>query len=199
MLTGEENAWRNLRDLNPSDVCRRTGAFYDGENNNYILSSFGMDFMVNPREQEIKHTHPEGEILIKKYNYFFNLSVLCYLINARDIPLSGRLIKPSNIKGGELFFRGTHVLPLDKVAEKYGNDKTEFIKRGKSFNGKILSYGDASIELLPMPHIPVTLIFWLSDEEFPARADLLFDSTCEQHVPLDILWSIAMLSVLVMA
>jgi hypothetical protein len=48
-----------------------------------------------------------------------------------------------------------------------------------------------------MPRIPVTLILWLSDEEFPARADLLFDSTCEIHLPLDILWSIAMMTILV--
>ncbi len=49
-----------------------------------------------------------------------------------------------------------------------------------------------------MPKIPVTLILWLQDEEFPARADLLFDSSCELHVPIDIIWSIAMMSTLVM-
>ena len=61
-----------------------------------------------------------------------------------------------------------------------------------------MNYGDASVELLPLPRIPVTLILWLSDYEFPARADLLFDSTCEQRLPLDVIWSIAMMSVLVM-
>ncbi|MDO9287659.1 MAG: DUF3786 domain-containing protein, partial [Thermodesulfovibrionales bacterium] len=111
---------------------------------------------------------------------------------------SGRLIKPSDIKGGSLFFRGTHALPLDKIAEKYGSDKPAFIERSVRLNGKLLNYGDAAVELLPMPHIPATLILWLSDDEFPARADLLFDSTCEQHLPLDIMWSIAMLSTLVM-
>jgi hypothetical protein len=49
-----------------------------------------------------------------------------------------------------------------------------------------------------MPRIPVTLILWLSDKEFPAQADFLFNSTCEIQLPLDILWSIAMMSVLVM-
>jgi hypothetical protein len=49
-----------------------------------------------------------------------------------------------------------------------------------------------------MPRIPVTLILWLKDEEFHPRADLLLDSTCELQLPLDIIWSIAMMSVLVM-
>lgn len=197
MSTGEEKAWEDLNSLNPSDVCRKARVFYDREDS-YILKSFGMDFSVHPAKRDIKNIQPEGEIILKKYSYFFNLSALCYLINAKDIPLSGKLVKPAGLKGGEIFFRGSHVLPLDKIAERYGNDRTGFIEKGKNLNGNIMNYGDASVELLPLPRIPVTLILWLSDDEFPARADLLFDSTCEQHLPLDIIWSIAMMSVLVM-
>ena len=197
MSTGEEKAWEDLNNLNPSDVCRKTRVFYDGENS-YILKSLGMDFSVHPGKREIKNIQPDGEIILKKYGYFFNLSALCYLINSRDIPLSGKLVKPAGLKGGEIFFRGSHVLPLEKIAEKYGNDKAGFIEKGKNLNGSLMNYGDASVELLPLPRIPVTLILWLSDDEFPSRADLLLDSTCEQRLPLDIIWSIAMMSVLVM-
>ncbi len=195
MSTGEEKAWEDLNSLNPSDVCRKARVFYDRENS-YILKSFGMDFSVHPAKREIKNIQPEGEIILKKYSYFFNLSALCYLINSKDIPLSGKLVKPAGLKGGEIFFRGSHVLPLDKIAERYGNDRTGFIEKGRNLNGNIMNYGDASVELLPLPRIPVTLILWLSDDEFPARADLLLDSTCEQRLPLDVIWSIAMMSVL---
>ncbi|MCG2814115.1 MAG: DUF3786 domain-containing protein [Thermodesulfovibrionales bacterium] len=196
MSTGEEKAWEDLNSLNLSDVCRKARVFYDRENS-YILKSFGMDFSVHPAKRDIKNIQPEGEIILKKYSYFFNISALYYLINAKDIPLSGKLVKPAGLKGGEIFFRGSHVLPLEKIAERYGNDKAGFIEKGKNLNGNIMNYGDASVELLPLPRIPVTLILWLSDDEFPARADLLFDSTCEQRLPLDIIWSIAMMSVLV--
>jgi hypothetical protein len=54
------------------------------------------------------------------------------------------------------------------------------------------------VELYPLPRVPVTLILWFGDEEFPARADLLFDSSVELQAPLDIAWSAAMLSALVM-
>jgi len=197
MSTGEKKAWEDLNSLNPSEVCRKARVFYDRENS-YILRSFGMDFSVHPGKGVIKNIQPEGEIILKKYSYFFNLSALCYLINAKDIPLSGKLAKPAGLKGGEIFFRGSHVLPLEKIAERYGNDKAGFIEKGKNLNGNIMNYGDASVELLPMPRIPVTLILWLSDDEFPARAGLLFDSTCELHLPLEIIWSIAVMSVLVM-
>ena len=42
------------------------------------------------------------------------------------------------------------------------------------------------------------LLIWKEDDEFPARADMLFDSTCSEHLPTDIIWATAMISVLVM-
>jgi hypothetical protein len=196
--SGEEKAWEILRGLDPFDVCKNASVAFDEKDNGYILRSFCIDFSVIPEKKIIKCATHQGETIIKKYGYFFIHSCLWYLINAKDIPLTERLIKPVNIKGGEMFFRGSHALPLDNMAKKYGDDKEAFIKRGEELCAKVLDYGDTSLKLLPMPRIPVTLILWLEDEEFPPRADLLLDSTCEQQLPLDILWSIAMLSVLVM-
>ncbi|OHE57504.1 MAG: hypothetical protein A2Z47_11495 [Thermodesulfovibrio sp. RBG_19FT_COMBO_42_12] len=195
---GEGKAWEILRGLDPSIICRSASVSFDGKGGYYILKSFCTDFFVNPREKIIRSSTLSGEIIIKRYDYFFIHSCLWYLINAKDISLTGKLIKPSNLKGGDLFFRGSHILPLGSVARRYGNDKEAFIKRGKELCAEAVNYGDVSIKLLPMPRIPVTVILWLKDEEFPPRADLLLDSTCELQLPLDIIWSIAMMSVLVM-
>jgi hypothetical protein len=196
VISGEEKIWEMILDLAPVDVCRRANVTYNKDTKSYLLKSFGFDFSILPHGREIKNLSERGKILTTRLAYFFNHSVLSYLLNAKEIPLSGRLIKPENIRGGEFFFQGSHMLPLDKVAEKYGNDKEGFITRGKELTGRLLGYGDASFELLPLPRMPVTLILWLTDEEFPARLDILFDSTCEIQVPLDIIWSTGMMSVL---
>jgi hypothetical protein len=196
--SGEEKAWEILRRLDPAIVCRNASVSFNEKDRYYILSSFCIDFSVSPEERVIKSPTSQGEILIKKHGYFFIHSCLWYLINAKDIPLTGRLVKPVNIRGGEMFFRGSHVLPLDSMAKIYGDDKKAFIKRGKELCAEVVNYGDVSIKLLPLPRIPVTIVLWLKDEEFPPRADLLLDSTCELQLPLDIIWSIAMMCVLVM-
>jgi hypothetical protein len=196
VISGEEKAWEMILELDPVDVCRRANVTYNRDTTSYLLKSFGFDFSISPPKRELKNLSEKGKILATRLAYFFNHSVLSYLLSAKEIPLSGRLIKPENIKGGEFFFRGSHMLPLDKVAEKYGNDKEGFITRGKELSGRLIGYGDASLELLPLPRMPVTLILWLTDEEFPARLDILFDSTCEIQVPLDIIWSIGMMSIL---
>ena len=196
--SGEEKAWQTLKSLDPAEVCKNAAVLYDEINSYYIVKSFCRDFHVSPGEKVIKSRDATGEAVIKKYGYFFIHSCLWHLVHAKDIPFSGRLLKPVNIKGGEIFFRGSHVLPLDNLAKRYGDNKEGFKKKGRELCAEALDYGDASCKLFPMPRIPVTLVLWLADDEFPPRADLLLDSTCEMQLPLDIIWSMAMLSVLVM-
>jgi hypothetical protein len=157
-----------------------------------------MDISIDPRNKRIQSDAAEGSLLLDKLGYFSRLSILWYLTGAKEIPLSGRLVQPENLKGGQIFFRGTHILPLDKLASRYGKDTEGFIKRGERLGGRRLAHGDTSIELFPFPRIPVVLILWGEDEEFPARADLLFDSTCQLHLALDVLWSTSMKSILIM-
>jgi hypothetical protein len=198
MSSGEEKAWGILKNLNPAEVCRNAVAEYDEATGIYTMRSFGMDLSIDPEKRIVNTDAPEGDLLLKRLGYFSILSILFYLTSSRDIPLSGKLVQPANLKGGQIFFKGTHVLPLDTLASKYGNDPAGFIKRGMELGGEQTNYGDASVKLFPFPRVPVVLILWREDDEFPARADLLFDSSCEFHLALDILWSIAMKSILIM-
>lgn len=197
MITpGEEKAWEILVGLDPSVICRNASVTYDEVRNSYIVRSFCYHFFVRPEDRIISSDSPQGEELIRKYPYFFIHSCLWYLIHAKDIAETKRLVRPGDIKGGELFFRGSHILPLDSLAKRYAEDGQAFLKKGENLCADAADYGDVSIRLRPMPRIPATLVLWLGDDEFPSRADLLFDSSCGLQVPIDIVWSMAMLTVL---
>ena len=83
-------------------------------------------------------------------------------------------------------------------AARYADDFEVFFEKGQELGGEQLEHGDASMRLHAFPRVPVTFILWRGDDEFPARADMFFDSTCEQHLPTDVIWSTAMSSVLIM-
>jgi hypothetical protein len=195
---GEDKAWEILATMEPREVCRAAAVSYDAVSESYGIKSFGMDFSVSMREKVITSASAGSELLLQKLGYFFRLSVLWYLVSAKDIACTGRLVKLQNIRGGDIFTKGSHVLPLEPLAGKYGQNKEGFIEKGRILGGKMESFGDAALRLFPLPHIPVILSLWLEDEEFPARADLFFDSTCGLQIPTDIIWSVAMMSVLVM-
>jgi hypothetical protein len=195
---GEDRAWEVIATLKPEGVCRAASVSCDDASGRYTVRSFGMDFVVSVKDRTITSAAPGSEVLLKRLNYFFKLSVLWYLVNAKDVTCTGRPVKLDHIKGGDIFTRGSHVLPLDSVAKKYEKDRGGFIEKGKNLGGEQVTGGDSSVRLLPLPRIPVVLTLWQEDEEFPARVDLLFDSTCELQLPTDIIWSVAMMSALIM-
>jgi hypothetical protein len=197
---GEEKAWAQVCGLSRGDVCSRTGAGFDEKAGAYLLRCFGIDFHVNPCEMLIACPSDQGVLFLGKLKDFFRIAVLWYMSNAKNIPQTGRLIKPMDVRGGHRFSAGTHLLPVNAIAEKYGKDKETFIKRGEKYGAEVLSgYGDASIRLYPLPRVPVTVILWMEDEEFPSRVDLFFDSTCEYQLALsDVVWAVAMMSCMIL-
>jgi hypothetical protein len=198
MSSGIPKGWEMLIEREPPSICKKALAGFDETAGLYILKSFGMDILISLRHKTISGTAPESTILLQRLGYFSQPAILWYLMSAKDIPLAGQLIKPVNLKGGQLFFRGTHELPLNKIAERYCHDTSEFLARGKRLGAEVLQYGDASVRLFPLPRVPVIILLWEADDEFPARADLLFDASCEHHLPLDMIWSTAMMSLLLM-
>ena len=162
------------------------------------MQSFGQEIVIDAANFTISSPTPLGERLLHRMGYFFDLACLWYLANAKEKPLARKLISPASLSGGEIFQKGTHVLPLDQIADRYENDIEGFFKKGAELGGQKLEHGDGSLLLHPFPRVPVTLILWVSDDEFPARVDMFFDATCDTHLPTDVIWSTAMTSVLVM-
>ena len=198
VLSGDQIAWALVAEKEPGNICKQAHVQYDFVANKFIMQSFGQKILVAVSNYTISSHTSLGEHLLHGLGYFFDLAALWYLGSAKNKPDSGKLISPASLSGGEIFQKGTHVLPVDQIADRYGNDVEGFYARGLELGGKQLDYGDASLRLYPFPRVGVTIILWMADEEFPARVDMFFDATCEQHLPMDVIWSTAMTTVLIM-
>ena len=196
-MEGEQRGWDLLASFEPDDVCERAGVVRD-EVGNFVVPVFGTPIVVDPVGRSITGSSPEAAFVLTKTAYFSRLSILFYLAGAKNVPLRGRLVGPAELKAGQFFAGGSHQLPLDRIATRFGDDPDGFLAQAAALAGIRREYGDAAVELWPLPRVPVTLILWQRDEEFPARSYLLFDETCELHLPADIVWSVAMMCVLVM-
>ncbi|MBE0555889.1 MAG: DUF3786 domain-containing protein, partial [Proteobacteria bacterium] len=160
MATGTESAWKALEQLPSDQVCTNSGARCAPGGDAYLLSCFGQEVLIRPAGREITADSPVASPLLGKLRYFSELAILWYLAGARDIPPSGKLIRPSDLKAGQIFATGSHVLPLDKLAQKYGNNVGGFIEKGRALGGEDAGLGDASLRVLPFPRVPVVLVLW---------------------------------------
>ena len=195
---GEEQAWHKLALSIPTEVCQRTGACFDADSGAYILSVFGASVTIHPGRREIRGTGSLCDLLLGELSHYTYLPILWYLAQAQVIAPSDSFISPRELAGGLIFSQGSHALPLGKLAAKYGEDMAAFLERGISLSGECSHYGDASIKLYPFPRIPVLLVLWCKNEEFRPNAVLLLDKACPCYLPTDVIWAIAMVSVLVM-
>jgi hypothetical protein len=193
---GEQYTWELLKELDSQDVQTRTGATYDPGNGTYQLDLFNQRIGVQLEDGAISGSTPEAELLVGRLSYFSRISILSFLVNGQNIPPSGQWVKPEEMPGMDAMVRGSHALPLSKVATRYANDTEAFLQRGSSYGGTPMSFGDASLLLHPFRAMPLVVILWTEDDEFPARCGVLLDRSSQSHVPQDVLWCIMMLTLL---
>ncbi len=195
---GEKEAWDVLSGRDAKDIKNSAKALFNPYDSMYALTCFGHDIRISLKERNIFSTSGTGSVLLNELGDYSRLSILRYLIHAVDIPFSGQLVRPSDLPGGDIFLRGTHVLPLDKIAAYFSGSFNEFLRIGESLGGTQLAYGDISLKLFPFPRVPVVLIVWAGDEEFSPISSLLFDASCQSHLSTDIIWSTAMMTIGIM-
>ena len=194
----EAALWESLAGLSPVEVCRRAQVTHDESLQRYACTCLGQSIHIDVPGRSLAAESPLGEKLLTRLGYFSRLTNLHYLVNARDLPLENRLVSPADLSSAQLYFRGSHVLPTDQVATAYGQKIDAFRARTRELGGQPAAFGDAAARLLPLPRIPIVVILWHGDDEFPPRLNLLFDATCKEHLAADVIWSIAMLTTLIL-
>lgn len=194
----QELAWEALAKLDPQTVCERAAVTYAAAASVYQVTSLGQDLLVDLPSRTLACASPAGNQMLGPLGLFSRIAVLHYLVHAQCLPAAGRLVSPGDLAAAPLYARGTHVLPTEPLATAYADSPERVSARGKALGGQPLAYGDLALRLLPLPRVPVVVVFWRGDDEFPPRASLLLDATCEAHLAADIVWSTAMLTALML-
>ena len=179
--------FNDLKALNPDDVIERTGCRYDAQSGHYEIRVWNHDYIVSPDRCEVIPKSSGGS----SYHGFLYLFILHYLIKGQSTPPSGTWVSEKDIPGGEGFFRGPHLIPVQKVVEAVKDDTAVFAEVCKGLAGTPIDFADAAFCFQITPVIPVAVLFWQGDEDFPGEAKMLFDKTIDRHFALDIIYALA--------
>jgi hypothetical protein len=180
--------WERLFQEDPKDVCRRSGALYDDATGSYVLPFLQERYHISPRTKVFSLASPSA--VLESPSIDIRIILLTYLINAQEQPLLDKLVAGSSLKGGKCFFTGAHGFPLDPLVAQYGRDFKGFLERGLSLGAQQVRYGDAALQFLALPRVPVVMVLWQGDEEFPPRLSVLFDASIALHLPLDAIYGL---------
>jgi hypothetical protein len=188
-----EKLWEQLisRDLHQIAEC--SGCSYLPDSIQFNLIMLGHEYTIAVSQRRIfvlsENDHKTEASFLEQ------LCILAYLLNSSNRPLAGKLVTAEKLEAGQFFFRGPHALPTEKLENVFGNDLSRLFNAGIKWGAKKVAYGDAAIEFLALPKIPIVFVVWGADEEFTARASVLFDETASQQIPLDALGVLVNLAV----
>lgn len=180
--------WDRLSKLHPTDVCNRTEALYNPAREGFLLPVYNLRYLILPKEKKLLRVEWNDQPVEEDLRPFFYLMVLVYLTEAKEIKPTHTWISEKDLKGGSTFFRGPHSLQVEELEDLYGKNPDAFLKAGKKLGGNEILYGDKGFALEVLPKVPLAYILWKGDEEFPPKIGVLFDSTIESHLPLDMIW-----------
>lgn len=176
--------WQALAAAEPAEVRRRTGA--DDQEGAYVLPFFQRHLRVHPARRLVQVSgQPQGEA-----EFQLCLTTLLFLLRVDAARLSARQVSPKEYRGGLTFFQGPHALPTARLEECFGNNRELFLAAGRRLGGQEMAQGDAALALTPFPHLTVTVILWLGDEEFPAQVVFTAPAGLDQFWALDGIWAL---------
>jgi len=170
-----EIAKEELQNHNPHHVCRASGALCLEEAKR--LSGIKLMFLNRP----ITISWPDvafaqesdKEIPIKQ-----KILVLHYLNGVSTKDLTGTLISYKDIPSARFYLDAFNRRVKQPLIQAFGEHPDRLLPIAKElFGASTSSLGDISVEIKAFPKVPVTLVIWKGDEEFPCDGTIIFDSS----------------------
>ena len=188
-----EGLWEQLEKLDGTETAQQAKCQYLDSPARYTITLLNTEYAINLSDRNIFSTRSSSQP--EEAKFLEQLCILAYLINAQNLPPANKLVAGNTLPGGQFFFRGQHSLPTEKLEEAFGDNPDVLHQVSAKLDAKRCEFGDASICLYMLPRIPLTIVIWGLDEEFEARASILFDQTAASQLPLDALLAAVNLTV----
>ena len=179
--------FQELATQDPLDVCRRAVCTFNDTEMFYTVPLWDQHYKVYPQQCRVEATGGNPE----KLHPYFELFLVHYLLRAKEIEPTRQWISEKDIPGGSTFFRGPHAIPTDLIANRFENDLAGFSARCEQLGGTLLDMADIAFIMLITPRIPVAVLYWQGDEEFPPESKILYDATIAGHLAADIIFALA--------
>jgi hypothetical protein len=175
--------WRELQDLDPEEMRRRTGAAL--QKNRIELPFLNRKLRLDVEQRRAQDAGRPGA----DPGFRVCLTALMYLLHL-DVQALGPPTSPLDLTGGATFFRGHHGTPHAPLEERFGQDVAAFRRAGERLQAEPRQAGDAALAFQVFPGLWVEVILWEADEDFPAQVSFTVPGHLERFWGLDAVWGL---------
>jgi hypothetical protein len=161
------------------EQCRKSGARYRVADSGKIITVeyLNQSYQITFPNIEISLVDSETEVPVKD-----KILILHYLTLAKGPPTSGKFIAFKELPEGANYFRTFSKRSIEPLVSYFGRESHRLIDVASKLGGCRVDYGDVGVTISALPRVPVTLVLWQGDEEFPPRGNIMFDVTISDYL-----------------
>lgn len=116
----------------------------------------------------------------------FDLTMLAFYFDVSDgAPITGEWIAYNQIPGGLFYAQAFQGYSGNELAKIFANDSEAFMDANEKLNGRREFFGNLAYSYQVLPRVPIMVVCWLGDEDFPPSYRMLFDSNAQHHLVTD--------------
>jgi hypothetical protein len=167
-------AWERLREKDPAAVAANGLLEYEKAAGLIHIPFLADDYKVDLASRKVMFAN--DQIVYP----FLSVLLLHYLMGVTDGPLSGEWISFREFEGGDVYigsFTNRTLIPLKNV---FGQRPELLGKAAAPLGAGRLDFGDVGVRIPVFPKLPLAIVVWRGDEEFPPDVNVLYDRTANE-------------------
>lgn len=167
-----------IDDIEPQ--CHKSGAQYIASEKAIIIDYLNQSYRISFPDGEVSFLTGKEDVPIKD-----KILILDYFTRAKGTPLSNNMITYHELPDGSNYFPTFAKRTIQPLVTFFGSQPELLMKTAKNLGGQKADYGDVAVTINAFSRVPVTIVLWYGDEEFPPEGSLLFDSTISDYLTND--------------
>ena len=183
----------SLADRNPKGIADRSGANFEPD------SERGAVFVLDFLNRRVRITWPECDISFadsgEEVPIQQQVLLLHYLLGSKGSAVSGDWIAYQEVPDGRFYLDAFLRRAKNPMVQGFGTQPELLVELArKAYGAQPFDQGDISVVVRALPRVPVALILWKGDDEFPPEGTILFDrSISDIFSAEDIAWLAGMI------
>jgi hypothetical protein len=159
--------------------CLNSGASYQVIDSRPIINVeyLNRSYQITLPDREISLVDSEEEVPLRD-----RILILHYLTQAKGTPLANEVIAYKQLPGGRNYFPTFYKRAIKPLIDHFGRQPQQLIEVAENLGGYKVDYGDVAVTINAFKQVPVTLVLWQGDEEFPPEGNILFDATVSDYL-----------------
>lgn len=118
-------------------------------------------------------------------SYVVQILLLHYLIVSDGIALRGQWTSFREIPGGRTYYPAFRGGSEERLLGRFGADAAALHAAAASLGGRPLALADHAYVFDVLPRLPMAVLLWAGDDEFPPELHILLDSTAANYLPTE--------------